>query len=207
MIVIDLDQTLLRCNSFPKWISFLLKKSISTVRLDLFLTIGIFSLLRLLRFISHSTYKRKISSLPIPKDWNETFSKELTGHFQNSVIDYVKTIYKSNPSLKLILSTAAPANYVEPLSKYFPFSFHQVFASSFKEDSFIDHAGLNKAISFTQAYGDIQCELFITDHHTDIPMMKLSNKVMLVNPSHATLRMLEANDIKFEQLLIENHDH
>lgn len=195
LVVVDLDRTILKVDSFPKWVIFLLEKTLSSRKVRLFLFTLYFVILRALNLIDHQSFKMKLMAFDYPTDWNEQFAQTLIPAFQESVIDYLKTILRKHPTARFVVSTAAPVGYVENLLKNVPFKLDKVIASRIQDRRFIDNSGEAKAESFKQAYPNTQCDLFITDHHSDIPMMRMSKLVILVKPSKRTLALARNNGI------------
>ncbi len=198
IVVIDLDQTLLTIDSYPKWVFYLLRRSLATIDPRTFILVFFYTALRALCIYDHSTYKHKLMLLNSRDDLNQEFAKKLTSFFNKEVLDYIKT---NHHDAKLVLSTAAPINYVEHLQKLLPFKTENVFASKIENNSLVDNSRESKVSSFQKAYPNSKCDLFITDHTDDIPMMKFSNKVVLVRPSQSTIDMVKNNGINVELIL------
>lgn len=196
IIVVDLDKTLLKVDSFPKWIFFHLRLA-SVSNPLLFLHLLMLTVRRAFRTIGHVQFKRKMMELLDRSDWNELFAKNLSKHINMEVIQYLK----GHDRAKIVLSTAAPSQYVQYLLPYLSVGFDSVFASTLQHDSIFDNWGPNKVRSFQGKYAT--CDLLITDHRDDLPMMQLSTKTILVNPSETTLRMVKKAGVNIEQIIQE----
>lgn len=195
IIVVDLDRTLLSKDSFPAWVFFILRQA-STSNPLLFLHILTLLGLRAFGIINHLTFKKKLMILLDKNDWNELFGKHMSNFTRGKVIE----LMKKHDEATYVLSTAAPIQYVQYLARLLPIQFDFVFASRIIDMELYDNSGVSKVISFENVYKNAKCDLFITDHYQDIPMMKFSARTILVNPSKETLTLVNSNAISSEVL-------
>ncbi|MCC7460554.1 MAG: haloacid dehalogenase-like hydrolase, partial [Proteobacteria bacterium] len=186
IIVVDLDKTLLKVDSYPRWIFFHLRHALFSNPL-LFLYLFWLTSKRALKFIGHQRFKHKAMKLLDKSDLNELFAKEISTEISPEVTQFIK----SHDGARLVLSTAAPAQYVQHLTLHLPVKFEATFCSRLESHTFFDNSRDNKVLSFQDKFNNEPCSLFITDHHDDLPMMKLSLKNILVNPSETTLRVVK----------------
>lgn len=201
IVVIDLDQTLLTIDSYPKWVFYLLRRSLATIDPRTFILVFSYTALRALCIYDHSTYKQKLMLLNSRDDLNQEFAKYLILFLRNSVLSYIENLKKKYPHVKFVISTAAPINYVMYLSQLLPFQTDKIIASRIESNLLLDNSKESKVRSFIKTYPDLKCDLFMTDHISDLPMMKFSDKVILVRPSQSTIDMVKNNGINFELIL------
>jgi len=187
IIVVDLDKTLLSVDSFKAWVFYVLRHALISNPLLFLHTFGL-TFLRAMKLISHHSFKQKLMILLDKNDWSEIFAKKISKHINWDVVDRLDK-YRDDASF--ILSTAAPNHYVQHLVQYLPLQFKNVFASSIIDDKLIDNMGEVKVKNFRENYPSEVCDLFITDHHGDLPMMRLSSRVILVQPSKTTIDMVK----------------
>lgn len=190
-LVIDLDGTLIDCNSFTEFVKYIFLR-LPNARLQI---MGII-LLRKMRFISHSEAKRRIVALTRKYferlDLN-SFIKKLSTHVRPSMIHHIKG------AERVILATAAPEIYAVPFGHSLGIS--EVFATP---DNGVENRGSIKARNVEKAgvrfNGDTT---IITDHYDDLPLLKKNNsgQNILIAPSSTTLMHLKMAGIPF---IVEN---
>ncbi len=197
-LVVDLDGTLYTINTFHYFIKFLVYHSIKSINILLLIKIFMALVFRGCMLIPHSKMKYFI----------------LKSIMNNRSIDYQKfikkiSIYKRNISIiregefnLKILATAAPSCYASIIAKNedfdvclgtdFPISnFDKEFENSkeIKKESVLNYLGHD---------GNSDFDTFITDHLDDIPLMKLADKNILINPSNVTIKEVKKQLISFE---------
>jgi len=199
-IVIDLDGTLLLCNTFHKYFSYILKYTI--LRFKIWQVLYIIGLLlgRKLRLYSHSYFKRKILSLPIPsKDSLNKFVDDILKYLNLQVLEIFKE-YKMK-GYYTCLATAAPLLYSKLIAERYEFdivcatqsndSSDQVWVETIRDEK------LN-AVSRIFNQKGVSIDVVVTDHSDDIPLMaKALNANYLVNPSNETLKLIESEKIEY----------
>lgn len=195
IIVVDLDETLLTKNSFSAWALYCLKQAAFSNPI-LFFHLLFLITVRTLGLMSHLTFKKKMMLLLETSDWNEIFALEMTNHINKTVLNKLK----GYPNARFVLSTAAPIQYVRHIANMLPLRFESIFATRIENHQLINNFSLVKVMAFTQTYKDKKCDIFFTDHASDVPMMKMSSKVYLVNPSQKTLLEVKNNLITAEVL-------
>lgn len=195
IIVIDLDKTLLTRDTFPAWCLYCLRQAAFSNPI-LFLHLLLLITTRTIGLLSHLKFKMKMMVLLETSDWNEIFALEISKYVNKTVLNKLKTYSNA----RFVLSTAAPIQYVRHLTNVLPLRFESIFATHIENDELINNFGLLKVVAFTQTYKDKKCDVFFTDHTSDVPMMKMSSKVYLVNPSPKTVCEVKNNLITVEIL-------
>lgn len=198
IVVFDLDGTLVPFNSFPRWVLFLMKSAIINMSLGLLLRI-IWNLgLRKLRFLGHSDFKKNIMELEYDEEIDRSFAEYLVGQIDPLVL---QDINKLDAEDRLIVSTAAPSNYVRFFVLKTSFYINDFFCSVLEYGDLRENYSISKVDNFIKTYGDKSCDVFYTDHHEDLPMMQYSKKVVLVRPSQLTLEIVESGSVNLVQIV------
>ncbi|MEZ4846834.1 MAG: hypothetical protein R2877_07875 [Bdellovibrionota bacterium] len=118
IVVVDLDKTLLKIDSFPAWYFYNLRHSAVSNPL-LFAHMFYLGFKRALGLISHVTFKENLMKMLDKSDFHELFAKDLSKHLRIDLADHLK---KLQEDATLILSTAAPNHYVQHLPNIFRFN-------------------------------------------------------------------------------------
>lgn len=202
VLVVDLDGTLYSINTFHHFLKFLLIHCIKNFELFLLVKIVTIIKFRIARLISHSKMKYYILSY-IKDKQNINYSE-----FAHKISKYKNTIPEvsnSNYDTK-ILATAAPLCYAEIISR--ENNFHFCSATDFpKADfhNFSENIRETKKINVMHILKRNNCteiDTFITDHIDDLPLMKISNKNIIINSNKELESQLISNSIEFETLRI-----
>ncbi len=194
---VDFDGTLIRSNSFPKWVLFSLKGSLKEGRLILFLQIFILlSLRKVIPLLSHVEFKKRINSLNYPKGWADAFCEKL---YQENISLAVLTQIKKLGVEKVIVTTAAPCCYAKSLPVRFAFEKvnFDVLCSHLQDQCFYDNYRENKKELTLAHIGNNEFVLF-TDHRDDIAIAKCAKDVFLCNPTHHNREIFDAENIQYD---------
>ena len=100
-VVLDLDGTLLSCNTFEKYVRYLMFHYPSMIFI---------SLIRKMRLISHETAKRLIMNVNVSEDRINLFIDTLLPFLRRELLGRFK-------GYEIILATAAPEGYVKILAQ------------------------------------------------------------------------------------------
>lgn len=199
LVIVDLDGTLYSINTFEAWILFYLKESLKAGRWRVAALLIWFGVLRKLRLISHEMLKRKVIKLSIGAHENvlDGFIRLLEQYQNKCVI----AAFRAIDARTNILATAAPDFYASKLSGNADFQM-KVMTSSLIGSGWADCRGREKVTQVTQhvdlgAFDEI---IFFTDHFDDIPLMKISSRVVLVSPSKKTTRLVELEGLTYSVL-------
>jgi len=147
------------------------------------------SLLRTLGFIDHAAWKRRVQlawHLALPQVWQQESETVAFIEVLKKRIDYglLKQIRASRtPEPVRILTTAAPAEYVEALGCVL--GFNKVIATpAGRSSDWIHNIGTKKferTMDFMKKSGLAQHHLILyTDHLDDRPLMESANEIHLV---------------------------
>lgn len=111
-VVFDFDGTLIRVNSFPKWVKFLLWKKLINFELLGFIQLSYLIFLRkILNKISHNEFKRKLILHHSDSEVCAAFAKKLTHELNQNVFELLKKHVKNNDVIAI--SSAAPQVYLQ----------------------------------------------------------------------------------------------
>lgn len=189
IIVTDLDGTLINKNSFPMWVFNLLKCSFFSFNLKIFFTVNFLLIKRKLNIISHKDFKFELMSLKYPLEFDNKFAMILRKHINKDV----ENLLRENSTI-IVVSTAAPINYVRFFVKVLDLNVDQLHASYIDEFGLLfENISENKVASFSNSFPNCGCDIFFTDHYEDEPMINFSEKTFLIKPSNKTKEILSAN--------------
>lgn len=175
-IIIDLDGTLLRTNTFSDYILYSCCQSLRSFRLDLVFLLLLFSFLRKLRIISHARMKYLIlrhttTFMQQHNRINSFVAKELT--YENPTVITHLHNYASQSYLT-VLATAAPSLYAELIASHYHFDHclatppASIPYSQWRENKRQEKLH-NVQKTLTSANAEIS--VVITDHSDDQPLL------------------------------------
>ncbi len=188
MTVVDLDGTLVTCNSFTEFVKFLFRR-FPCVRVSLIKIVA----LRKMRIISHHGAKERIVAIAsnrLSAADIDDFVESLCKRINRKVRDII------GGSAGALLATAAPEMYVERFAA-------KVGISEFcateqgkpenKERHKLDNI-LKSGVVFDENM------VVVTDHSDDIPLLRANRNGVnyIVNPSRRTLKLLRQEGIRFD---------
>ncbi len=190
MVIVDLDGTLVGCNSFTEFVKFVFRRH-PGVRLFLILTV----MRRKLRLISHHEAKERILSRArgfiTVKDLDD-FTGFLYSRINLKVLDIVKS------DSHAILASAAPELYARPFGRKAGIS---VISASRPHET--ENRGERKlADVIRQGAVFDRNTVVITDHHDDLPLLKANKEGLnyIVKPSRKSIGILLREGIRFTLL-------
>lgn len=162
--IVDLDGTLVSCNSFTKFVKFLFCKY-PTLRLRLFA----FVLRRKLRLISHHQAKEGIINLALP-----VISAKAVSEFVDSLIQYINdgVVDMTANFPRRILATAAPEIYVKIIAQRMGFSEYCATRHGMPENC--GEEKLRNVLKLGVVFDENT--LVITDSNEDAPLMKANSR-------------------------------
>ena len=197
VIIVDLDGTLLDGNSFTLYTKWLLRKSLSRMRLDATLPLLMAIALRKGRLRTHAQAKQAIMRIAErilkEKDYEE-FIRSLSTKFRPEVTFLISQARKR--SLPVCLATAAPKDYSVMLGRML------------RLDAVVATPLPPKGEEIKECRGDVKREMVeelcdirgwqpaitLTDHYDDIPLMlwttSCGGKNVLIEPSDTTRDMV-----------------
>lgn len=186
VLLVDLDGTLLNTNTFHKYIYFIARHYSKTNILKA-LYILFFTFFRLIKIISHSQLKYKLLKVSedLPGESAFSFGQSLLKYKNERVLD----IMINYDGLK-ILASAAPEKYAKTVGESFRFD-KTLSTKCPGEGRWVENIRENKKRALenfmaTRSAGYV-LDVLVTDHHDDLPLMEVFNRVVLINPSQETL--------------------
>lgn len=198
VLVVDLDGTLFTINTFHHFIRYLIFYSLKNFRIILLLGIIHSLTLRVLKLFSHAEMKFKILKL-ISQEKNINYKE-----FVDSISNKMRSLdlLKDKSFTTKILATAAPSCYANIIANQnqfdvclgteFPISKFDVNFENIKE------VKKKNVMAYLGTIGIDKINIFITDHLDDLPLMKISEKNIIFNPTDNMSAVLEENLILFE---------
>jgi phosphoserine phosphatase len=205
IVVIDLDGTFVSVNSFHKWMLFLIKQSLKKRTLRTLLKLMNIIRCRALKKINHAQMKYAILEIS-EKIVKEREIEQFVKHLDRVIHQGLLKIVEEKKAIT-ILATGAPEIYAKKLSQLYGFDYHictpstkiQPWRENLKE---VKKENLLQLLQKENLPPHVD-QLF-TDHHDDLPLMRIAKKVYLVNPSEETLERVTKEGVAFE-LLGESH--
>lgn len=188
MTIVDLDGTLVDCNSFTEFVKFLFKRC-PAARFPLIKIV----VCRKLRIISHHAAKDRI--IPLAADLLSTTDiKEFVEFLCSRINTKVKEIITGAEGV--CLATAAPEIYVSSFASEVSITRFNATRQGGEENKGkhkLDNL-LNSGIIFDEN------TIVITDHRDDLPLLKANCRGVnyIVNPSRRSLEALRQEGIRFE---------
>lgn len=203
-VVVDLDGTLVRINTFKVYIEYVCKVALKNGRIDICAQLIWNVLLRKFRWIAHEVMKyhilRATDRLMTRKRLESLVDRLLLSI--NS--DVVNLCYKyREEGYFILLSTAAPENYASILSK-------RLFL-----DGVCATAIPNKRMKWKENVRNVKCkntinylkdkdlslDILITDHYDDIPLLNIhKERNILMKPNKKTIERINNNGIPYDIL-------
>ena len=201
VLVVDLDGTLFKINTFHYFMMYLIKYCIKSFNIILLLKILVTIFSRGSKLVSHS--KMKYNILKSIKNKESIDYNKFVNSISNMKRD-ISLIRDSSFDLK-ILATAAPACYANLISEYESFNYclaTEFPVSNFTEDfDNIKETKKNNTINHLLNNKINEIDTLVTDHIDDLPLMKLAKKNVIINPNRKMEKLLNEHNIKYEVLL------
>lgn len=190
--IFDFDGTIIRKNSFPLWILFIMKKSITTFSPKVFILFSANLILRKLNIITHEKLKHRLLLVDYPDSYNLEFMLSLRSSINKKVLKAIHTA--SNP----LLSSAAPLKYIKYVNIAFGVKFESIIGSKIDDNgNLFNNISNKKVISLKKTHPHSSVDKIFTDHHDDLPLIKIADQRFIVSPSKETMEILKRHKINF----------
>lgn len=205
-IIVDLDHTFMRCNTFHKWLLFLARR-LFWKKPQLVISICYFMLMRFLKRITHKSLKRNVISL-VNKNLILINEKRFVDELHNYINLRIRNELENKREGEIwILATAAPMIYAQIIGGVYKFDY--TLGTSMDTDSGnwtenLKEVKAKNVIDLTKKLNLLEINRLYTDHHDDIPLMKLVDKTILVNPSEKTVDLVKESGITNYEIIIDN---
>ena len=182
-VVLDLDGTLLSCNTFGKYVRYLMFHYPSMIFI---------SLIRKMRLISHETAKRLIMNVNVSEDRINLFIDTLLPFLRRELLGRFK-------GYEIILATAAPEGYVKILAQRLGIN---RFCATKKNGP--ENKGEEKLKNVVGILSKENMELYavVTDHHDDLPLLEYNTcgENYLMAPDRETRLELNSKKVRYSEL-------
>lgn len=198
-IIVDLDGTLLRRNSFKKYLKFAAWQSLRQLRIDVIPRIAAWIAVRKLRLITHSRLKQRLMRVTEPimgPDELHKFANRLARHIHPKVLKLCRQMRQTNSAV--ILATAAPASYAALIAQGVSLDGCIATPSSDTPDwrETVREEKRDQVLAFLQCHELSLCAI-ITDHRDDLPLMRAAKDIVLVSPNKKTLDAVNAEGLLY----------
>lgn len=185
----DFDGTLIRSNSFPRWIRYLLTASLRQGRPRTFLQVASLVVQRkVLRVLTHEGFKGRLVGLNYPEQWDERFLDKLLADANRPVFDRLLAHLAAGDAV--LVSSAAPARYLSRLRGRLPDGDLRIVGAELSDgtlrDNYRELKASNLLVSGALEEGHL-IDVLYTDSADDIFCAKLAARTVLVDPSRASL--------------------
>lgn len=188
----DFDGTLIRINSFPYWILFVIGYSILSLNFSLVIKVSNLLIQRKIKKnISHREFKKKLIQLPIYDDCNQKFAKFISIFVRKKLSDELKKLYEQKHLI--VISSAAPENYLKySIEKIFPPIQYEltIIGSKLTFDGKLNDNYKEEKLKNLYKCNFLNKQEFLkniyTDSWDDMSLALQSEKLILVSPTKKT---------------------
>jgi len=199
LLIIDLDGTFVSVNTFHKWMKFLFLEELKQFHLTSVMKILSIIFFRLTKNIAHREMKfriLKLSEKNISKQQINTFVDTLDVYVNQTILTKLQDV-----STRTLLATAAPLLYAQAIKE--KYQFDDVIATEYTHvEEWRENIKEEKKNSYLKLLHDKAIDpkkvILYSDHHDDLPLMKISDFTYLVQPSETTKNAARAAHISFE---------
>ena len=205
VVVVDLDGTLIRSNSFKTYVKCGLHALVNNGSYMPALEVACSLLIRKAGVISHNNLREICSSrIGFGEDVLISMRNHLQKDYSEAVMSFIRE--KRAKGYEVLLATAA-------LSDYVPAVWDGDYVASTIENGKIavDCRGDKKKDMVIEKLNGLCPEIFLTDHIADLPLMRYvadnGGKCVLVNPSEKTsgfFREFEPSELLDVELLLDS---
>lgn len=203
-IVVDLDGTLLKTNTFVHYIKYVCGKALLHGNVFVVIWMCLLVFLRKIRMISsHENLKRRI--LVCSKQYSkEDNMKELAlklCQYENQNVLVIMDKYREQ-GYAVVLSSAAPEGYAKWIAKQYMFDFACATKMSVNSD-WRENVGEEKKLNTQLLLEEnaLTLSVLITDHYDDLPLLRIEKEAnLIVNPTEETKKKIEGNHVKCEYI-------
>ncbi|WP_254277652.1 HAD family hydrolase [Halomonas sp. 3H] len=192
VVICDFDGTLLKKHSFPMWVFYIVRCSLRKGNLPVFFRFSTALALRWAGVISSSQFKTLLMRKRYPVEYDTLFVESLKVHVNPLVVERLSKIDGC-----YVLSSASPLSYLEHVAEAFDIKFDKVLGSYVSEGVLFENYAENKVLALHEMIDVADDIVLFTDHHMDLPLMKLSDEVFLVNPSKKTRRKADFEGVRY----------
>ncbi|WP_168796624.1 HAD family hydrolase [Cognatitamlana onchidii] len=196
VLVVDLDGTLYKANTFHYFIKYLLIFGLSHLKLLFLIKLS----LALFSRVTSSHAKMKYNILNVVKDRPDINYRGFVDSMK-SKRHHIPIIKDESFSFK-ILATAAPSCYADIIAQ--DEAFDLCLGTEFSNDPFsgrfenVKNIKKQNVLNYLKANNLGTVNTFVTDHIDDLPLAKVAKFNLIVNPSQTFLEELKHNSISFD---------
>ena len=199
IILIDLDGTFVNVNTFHKWMKFLFIEALKKFQLVSVIKILTIITLRYTKRIDHAKMKYRILEISeeiVTQKQITQFVETLSPYVNQKLLNIVQ-----DSTTNTILATAAPLFYALSIKEKYQFDFviatdnigHSLWQENIRE---IKAQNVKKLLN--EKGFDHKDTVLYTDHHDDIPLMKVVALTYLVEATNKTMQIIDDMNINFK---------
>lgn len=189
-VLFDFDGTLVRDNSFPHWVAFLVASGL--IRGEPILSLRVATLVvrrKVLRRLTHEQFKASLIGLNVPATWDRRFLDKALARSNVAVFAKLRQHLLSGDTVWV--SSAAPIRYLRGLKERLPAGDLRVLGAVVVDGKLVDNSRELKAANLFSSgvFRDgAELDIVYTDSSDDIFCARRSLATVLVNPSDASYR-------------------
>ncbi|MGG4548001.1 hypothetical protein ABER02_09415 [Rossellomorea marisflavi] len=202
--VVDLDETFISKNTFKLWLIFLMKSLLRSGSVKYSIKLFVILIKRLFKKISHMDMKRETLKITNENVVNLNVDKFVFGldkYVNKNILDKML----NDQNTYWILATAAPEIYSKKIA--FTYGFNHCISTSMVIDEQwnenIREIKLKNVLNYLKSKDTNCISAVFTDHHDDLPLMRISEKVYLVNPKEASKLKVDEQIKNYTTILVE----
>lgn len=188
LVIFDLDGTVIRVNSFPHWVKYMLRAGFPRLsplgRLRVMLEAGSVLAARKAGLIDHEALKRRLQAI-----WQmatrgdggaagQDFAQRMQRHVRPELAPVLAAV--ADGRFDAVLATAAAADYAEVLGRALGFQ-HVLATPAGRPSGTPSNVGPHKrdaVLAFAQARGwQDRPRILFTDHEDDLPLIEVCDEV------------------------------
>jgi phosphoserine phosphatase len=201
ILVVDLDGTLFKINTFHHFIKYLVVFCIRNLQIILLLKLLAALCFRVLKISSHSKMKYDIL-----KSIEDTYDLDFQKFVDSILLKKRDISMLKDASFHIkILATAAPSCYANIIAKSekFDICLATDFPNIGYNNNFENKKEIkkNNVVNYLKTIGETEINTLVTDHIDDLPLMKLAKRNLIVSPSNKFKTQLMQNQIAFEKII------
>lgn len=198
--VFDFDGTLIRINSFPYWVLFLIGFSVWKFRFFVAIKVCILLIHReILKSISHVDFKKALMEIPFTKAYHKNFAIFLSRFARKKLLNELEILHQNGH--KITITSAAPEFYlVEAVHYLFPEIYKDLVIVGAKVENH-NLNGNHKIEKLSNLYttgfikeGENISHLY-TDSWDDCEIAYIAHKVVLVSPSSSDEKKYKCSEL------------
>jgi phosphoserine phosphatase len=143
--------------------------------------------------MSVSQFKAFLMGRRYPREYDSCFVDSLKVHINPLVVEKLNQL-----DGYFVLSSAAPIFYLEHVAEHFGVKFDKVVGTHVCGGVLVENYSENKVLALQEIIDVADNVILFTDHHMDLPLMRVSHEVFLVNPRRKTVYKADCEGVRYK---------